>query len=210
MRQRREDAKNIAIIIGSGALGFATALLGAPLVRPTAEVVRPEARVQALELRLQPPVVAHQGFRQLRLQPTWTWEREATRPGRLRAVWSLRTEDGETPYVLGMTPEVRRGLVARERDKAERIRQLAALGMTKERDQAERIRIRGSATANTAKPVVYVDGVRIQGSLEAVVSETIRHMDIIPGSQAVREYGKEGENGVILVTTEKRKGGDGS
>ena len=51
---------------------------------------------------------------------------------------------------------------------------------------------------------------RIQGSLEAVVSETIRHMDIIPGSQAVREYGKEGENGVILVTTEKRKGGDGS
>ena len=195
MRQRREDAKNIAIIIGSGALGFATALLGAPLVRPTAEVVRPEARVQALELRLQPTVVAHPGLhdlRQLRLQPTWTWEMRETRPGRFSAVWSRRTKDGETPYVLGMTPELRRGLVAMERD------------------QAERIRIRGSATARAAKPVVYVDGVRIQGSLEAVVSETIRHMDIIPGSQAVREYGKEGENGVILVTTEKRKGGDGS
>ena len=212
MRQRREDAKNIALIVGSGAMGFVTALLGAPLVRPHAEVEAPHPAPQFLELRVEPTLVTHP---ELRFEPTWRWVRETrqTRPGEFNTVYSLRmTPDGDYHFEasgLGrhwQSSELDRPTAMRLQ--AERVRErVREVQRARERASVE------NATRRAAEPIVYVDGVRVQGALTALDREGIESLEVVRGSQALEKYGKEGRNGVIVVTTKKpgkkRKDGGG-
>ena len=90
-----------------------------------------------------------------------------------------------------------------------------------EREQAEeaagvragRVHFR---TSETIEPIVYIDGVRVNGpglhplpesvtGLDDLTPEDIEKIDVLKGPKAVELYGKEGENGVIEVTTKKGK-----
>lgn len=59
-------------------------------------------------------------------------------------------------------------------------------------------------TSETIEPIVYLDGVRVE-SLDDLTPEAIEKIDVLKGPKAVERYGKEGENGVIEVTTKKGK-----
>ena len=67
------------------------------------------------------------------------------------------------------------------------------------------------------QPVVYVDGVRIDGSrdeaLKLVNPDQIDHIEVIKGSAARRQFGSEARNGVIQIylkpgETPSKKEGD--
>lgn len=56
-------------------------------------------------------------------------------------------------------------------------------------------------------PVIYIDGVRVDGSLTGLNELNpgdIDHIDVIKGEDATEKYGEEGSNGVILIFTKKK------
>lgn len=86
---------------------------------------------------------------------------------------------------------------------------------------ANSIRIVGSSL--DVSPIVYIDGVRVNGpglhpgearpSLDDLTPEEIAGIDVVKGGQAAERFGTEGgERGVILVTTKegKKEAGKGS
>ncbi len=78
-------------------------------------------------------------------------------------------------------------------------------------EEPARIRLRWAAAA----PAIHVDGVRINVPIAdiSLEPEEIERVDVVKAPAAVEQYGKEGENGVIVITTKrpgkKRKGGGG-
>lgn len=56
------------------------------------------------------------------------------------------------------------------------------------------------------EPLVYVDGVRIEGSLPDMPPETIERVEVIKGEAARALYGDEGANGVVQITLKKVPG----
>ena len=73
------------------------------------------------------------------------------------------------------------------------------------------IRIRGSASLGMrAQPIVYIDGVRVNGDGDAVrklVSpDQIDRIEVIKGDAAKELYGSEARNGVIQIVTKSREG----
>ncbi len=69
------------------------------------------------------------------------------------------------------------------------------------------ISLRGtSSLLGTATPLILIDG--IQGSLNTVAPEDIESIDVLKDGSAAAIYGTRGTNGVILITTVKRKGGN--
>ena len=71
--------------------------------------------------------------------------------------------------------------------------------------------VRANGGESGAAPVIYVDGVRFDGPAENLDPEDIESVEVIKGDAAIAQYGKEGENGVIIVKKrkpgKKRKGG---
>ena len=66
-----------------------------------------------------------------------------------------------------------------------------------------------------AEPVIYVDGVRLDGGFSslnelhpALSPEHIDRVEVIKGEAAREEYGEEGVDGVILVFTKKKESSD--
>ncbi|HEY4133204.1 MAG TPA: carboxypeptidase-like regulatory domain-containing protein, partial [Gemmatimonadaceae bacterium] len=86
-----------------------------------------------------------------------------------------------------------------------------------------RIRIRGQSSLSLSNdPLVYVDGVRVNGqssaqtagtggttisALDQISPEEIETIDVIKGPAAATLYGTQAANGVILITTKKGRGG---
>lgn len=68
------------------------------------------------------------------------------------------------------------------------------------------IRLRGvTSLLSSATPLVLIDGV--PGQLNTVAPEDIESIDVLKDGSAAAIYGTRGTNGVILITTVKRKGG---
>lgn len=69
------------------------------------------------------------------------------------------------------------------------------------------ISLRGNNSINgSSTPLVLIDG--IPGSLNTVAPEDIESMDVLKDGSAAAIYGTRGTNGVILITTKKRRGGN--
>ena len=67
--------------------------------------------------------------------------------------------------------------------------------------EPRRIRVRGSMSLRP-RPVVYVDGIRLDDSsemLQRLNPDRIDHIEIIKGSAAQVKYGSEAENGAIQI-----------
>lgn len=73
------------------------------------------------------------------------------------------------------------------------------------------IRIRGSASlGQRAEPVIYIDGVRINGDRDAALKrlepDQIDRIEVIKGDAAKELYGSEAANGVIQIVTKSKEG----
>ncbi|MEI6950235.1 TonB-dependent receptor [Paraflavisolibacter sp. H34] len=72
---------------------------------------------------------------------------------------------------------------------------------------ASQIQLRGTnSLIGGSTPLVLIDG--IPGSLNTVAPEDIESIDVLKDGSAAAIYGTRGTNGVILITTVKRKGGN--
>ena len=70
------------------------------------------------------------------------------------------------------------------------------------------MRIRGMGTINAADPLVVIDGVPTDLSLNAINQNDIESVDVLKDASATAIYGSRGANGVVMVTTKKGKAGD--
>ncbi|MDH3208252.1 MAG: TonB-dependent receptor plug domain-containing protein [Gemmatimonadota bacterium] len=59
------------------------------------------------------------------------------------------------------------------------------------------IRLRSVST----EPLVYVDGVRVEGGIPNLPSDAIDRVEILKGEAAVKLFGGEAENGVVQIFT---------
>ena len=73
------------------------------------------------------------------------------------------------------------------------------------------IRIRGIGSMSAGNsPLVVVDGIPYDGSLKDINPNDVESMSVLKDASASAIYGARGANGVILVTTKKSSGGEGS
>ena len=64
-----------------------------------------------------------------------------------------------------------------------------------------------ATAASDSRPVIYVDGVRVDegtSGLNALLPDGIDRIEVIRGEDARKKYGEEGANGVILIFTKNR------
>lgn len=70
------------------------------------------------------------------------------------------------------------------------------------------IRIRGIGSINSSQePLIVLDGVAYEGSLNSIPTQDIESMTILKDAAANSMYGARGSNGVIIITTKTAKGG---
>ncbi|MGF7139480.1 SusC/RagA family TonB-linked outer membrane protein [Roseimarinus sediminis] len=70
------------------------------------------------------------------------------------------------------------------------------------------IRIRGLGSLSASQqPLIVVDGVPYEGSLNSIASQDIEALTVLKDAAANSMYGARGSNGVILITTKKGKSG---
>lgn len=174
MKQRREDIRNIALIVGSGCLGALAVGIG--LTAATSVDVKESDRFQVTEIRV---------------------EGKAAPPGE-PVVTRHRTVSG---YIVGKSETVAGGEGAEAT-----VQSIVVTGVARS-DPSVRLR---ASRPGEGEPVVYIDGVRADGGLDALVPEEIANIEILKEGAAVERYGEEGRNGVVVVTTKsgrKRPGG---
>lgn len=71
------------------------------------------------------------------------------------------------------------------------------------------IRVRGISTINNSEPLLVIDGVPTDISLNALNMDDVQTVDVLKDASATAIYGSRGANGVVLITTKKGKSGDG-
>jgi TonB-linked SusC/RagA family outer membrane protein len=71
------------------------------------------------------------------------------------------------------------------------------------------IRVRGLGSINNSDPLLVIDGVPTDLSLNALNQNDVETIDILKDASATAIYGSRGANGVVLITTKKGKSGDG-
>lgn len=70
------------------------------------------------------------------------------------------------------------------------------------------IRIRGVGSISaSSSPLIVLDGVPYEGSLNSIPSQDIESMSVLKDAAANSLYGARGANGVIMITTKKGVGG---
>lgn len=234
MRQRREDVRNFAVIVGSGALGAVAALVGVSLMGSSAEVQDPPApalevteatpsrfRAEISISRTERPLVLYRRMPEARLkhfelvevnralmdEVNRTMAEAMARREMVVAQARATNEDGDRSAALEAELQ------------AELRAALAALQARLEGLQTSTRELEGtisgvrilSAGDPGAAPVIYVDGVRFDGAMEDLSAIDIESIDVIKGDAAIEQYGKEGEHGVIIIKKrkpgKKRKGG---
>ncbi|MDE2805029.1 MAG: TonB-dependent receptor plug domain-containing protein [Gemmatimonadota bacterium] len=94
-----------------------------------------------------------------------------------------------------------------------------------ERVEAQRIRVTGTATKGGAtirlrstgsffesgsQPLIYIDGVRVNGdrdaALQQIEPDQIDRIEVLKGDAAKELYGSEAANGVIQIVTKSKEG----
>ena len=233
MRQRREDVRNFAVIVGSGALGAVAALVGVSLMGSSAEVQDPPApalevteasprfRAEISISRTERPLVLYRRMPEARLKhfelvevnralmDEVNREMAEAMARREMVVAQARAKNQELGLSTSVDAEFQLELRAA----------LAALQARLEGLQISTRELEGtisgvrilSAGDPGAAPVIYVDGVRFDGAMEDLSAVDIESIDVIKGDAAIEQYGKEGEHGVIIIKKrkpgKKRKGG---
>ena len=72
------------------------------------------------------------------------------------------------------------------------------------------IRIRGIGSINGSRdPLYIVDGVPLQGDINAISPSDISSMTVLKDASATAIYGSRGANGVVIITTKGGKKGEG-
>ncbi len=219
MRQRREDARNIAMIVGSGVLGAVAALVGVSLMGSSAEArdhsapawevteVRPgRFRAEISFGRTEVPVELRRvRMSELRLNQEFFERTRAVAEAMAqheKAVAEATAKNGDQSATQELQVRLQAELAALRA-------QLEALESS--RRDLEGAIVRADGGESGAAPVIYVDGVRFDGPAENLDPEDIESVEVIKGDAAIAKYGKEGENGVIIVKKrkpgKKRKGG---
>ena len=192
MRQRREDIRNIALIVGSGCLGALAVGIGLTAAT-SVDVDDSRFTVETLELH---PVDG--------LRPVRRGNRSA----------SISIQGSATPSEV-MEAQQKAVQAALEDLEAQLDRAATELEASRGRVEADGhgmssqgfVHIGGTAGAG---PVVYVDGVRFEDGLEGLNPDEIDSIEILKGDKATEQYGEEGAKGVIIIVTKtgkKRKGG---
>ncbi|MCI5581214.1 MAG: TonB-dependent receptor plug domain-containing protein [Phocaeicola plebeius] len=73
---------------------------------------------------------------------------------------------------------------------------------------AANIRIRGiGSVSSSQEPLIVVDGVPYEGSLNSISAQDIESMTVLKDAAANSMYGARGSNGVIIITTKGSKSG---
>lgn len=226
MRQRREDARNIALIVGSGVLGAVAALVGVSLMGSSAEVQdQPAPGWEVAEVGVRPS-----GF--FRTEISYSL---SERPVELHRVWRSEVRLLNQAFLerSRAVAEVRARLeeavaeaAAKNGDQSADLEalqvrlqaELAGLQARLEALQPSLRDLEGTITGVqvragdlAAAPLIYVDGVRFDGSVEDLAPDEIESLEVIKGNAAIEKYGEEGEHGVIIIKKrkpgKKRKGG---
>ena len=73
-----------------------------------------------------------------------------------------------------------------------------------------RVRSTGSVFESRAEPIIYVDGVRVNGdrdeALQLLEPDQIDRIEVLKGDAAKELYGSEAGNGVIQIVTKSKEG----
>lgn len=67
-----------------------------------------------------------------------------------------------------------------------------------------KIRIRSTTSLDKKNPLYILDGKKFEGDLKEINPNNIKSIEVIKDANAVNIYGKEGENGVIIITSKKK------
>ena len=59
-------------------------------------------------------------------------------------------------------------------------------------------------TDGAGEPLIYLDGEKFIGEISSIDPSTIESMEVLKDEAAVRKYGEEAKNGVILIKTKKQ------
>ncbi len=230
MRQRREDVRNFAVIVGSGALGAVAALVGVSLMGSSAEVQdRPAPALEVTEAnpsrfraeisisRTERPLVLYRQMPEARLKHFEL--REVNRAMMDEVNRAMMEAMARREMVVAQARATNEDGDRSAALEAELQAAWAALQARLEGLQASTRELEGtisgvrilSAGDPGAAPVIYVDGVRFDGAMEDLSAVDIESIDVIKGDAAIEQYGKEGEHGVIIIKKrkpgKKRKGG---
>ena len=229
MRQRKEDVRNFALITGSGLLGAVAALVGVSLMGSSAEVQDSPAPVWRWEvtdanpsryraeisyrlMRERPSELNRAWRSEIRLNQAFLERSRAVAESRARmeaAVAAATAQRAKGDRSSGVEAELQAELQA---ELYARLEALQAQLESSFRDLEGNITsVQFRASDPGAAPVVYVDGVRWDGPMDDLGPDDIESIDVIKGDAAIERYGKEGENGVIIIKKrkpgKKRKGG---
>lgn len=191
MRQRREDFRNIALIVGSGCLGALAIGIGwATATTPDVAELRFGDRHMEAEFR-----VGHiEGLegRVEGLEDHSLIIAGAARKNRTVSLEIRGTADASD---------------SRESNSLESNHDFDFIVVSGVAGSRPTVRYQNAEEAGA--PIVYVDGVRFDSGMEGLRQVDIENVEM-KGSAAKEQYGEEGKNGVIVVTTKtgkKRKGG---
>ena len=230
MRQRREDARNIALIAGSGVLGAVAALVGVSLMGSSVEArdhsapawevteLRP-GRFRAeisYSMRERPVELQRVRMSEVRLNQAFFEHSRLFEHSRAVAEARARLEEAVTEaraknQEFDRSSELEALQVRLQAELAGLQARLEALESSRRDLEGAITRVQVRAGDPGAAPVVYVDGVRFDGAMEDLSPDDIESIDVIKGDAAIEQYGQEGENGVIIIKKrkpgKKRKGG---
>jgi TonB-linked SusC/RagA family outer membrane protein len=71
-----------------------------------------------------------------------------------------------------------------------------------------KVLLRGNRSiTNSNEPLYVIDGVPLSGGIEMLNSDDVESMTVLKGASAAALYGSQGQNGAIIITTKKSKGG---
>lgn len=209
MRQRREDIRNIALIVVSGCLGALAIGIGLAAATSVDRQERPGFVVEDVEKTL---IVtgAKRGARHVSIQFV----------GAARQLEEKLLEELDVHLEADGNRIVAADLhvtgIASASDGVRITGSMATTDGSRVRDDGPNVRVDGphvrirGSTATADGPIVYVDGVRFNRGLDGIEPDEIDSVEIVKGDKATEMYGSEARNGVIIVITKsgrKRKGG---
>ena len=82
---------------------------------------------------------------------------------------------------------------------------LSAGAFAQQADSTKKDSKTSAASSGSLPPLIMVDGVKYNGDISSLKPNDIQSIDVLKSPSATSRYGSEGVNGVILVTTKKRR-----
>ena len=106
--------------------------------------------------------------------------------------------------------EARQQAVVEASERAEAHHRIRVTGTATKEGATIRVRSTGSVFESRAEPIIYVDGVRVNGdrdeALQLLEPDQIDRIEVLKGDAAKELYGSEAGNGVIQIVTKSKEG----